>query len=94
MAKKKEPTRKVLPSTEPTTMTLRDIRTRVFGLSIVEMAKRIGTTRSTYWFWESEKRPMPDVFKAKMEALLATRSKEEPSGTATGGSEPSPDVTH
>jgi DNA-binding XRE family transcriptional regulator len=56
-------------------LSLKEVRV-LLGLTIVEMADRLRTTRSTYWFWEQGLRNMPEKFHPTIHALLAAHSKQ------------------
>lgn len=57
-------------------LSLKEVRT-LLGLTIVEMAERLRTTRSTYWFWEQGRRHMPDKFYPTIHALLDMYAKQQ-----------------
>jgi len=77
--------------TLPEKMTLSDIRKKVAndgkGFTIQEMAEFLGTKKSTYFFWEKGDRPMPDKYRARVEALLVrhTQGRGEESVNGDGG---------
>jgi DNA-binding transcriptional regulator YiaG len=66
MRKKKEPT----PFVPKRTLSLKEIRTNVFNMTLTEFAELIGTKRSTYWFWEQNKKKMPGVFVGRIKELM------------------------
>lgn len=68
-------------------MTLREIRTllghpdpakREAGkaMPLEAFADAIGSTRSTVWFWEQNRRPIPPKYEARIQALLINYARE------------------
>lgn len=54
-------------------MTLKDVRTKVLHLTIEQMAEKIGTNRSSYWNWETNRRPIPEEFVKRVQILVEER---------------------
>jgi hypothetical protein len=55
---------------------MRDEETWKIGLTIEAMAKRIGTTRSTYWHREQDNRQMPAVFGERIREELKNQQRK------------------